>query len=607
MPDLKEKLQLLPASPGVYRFFDEHGEIIYVGKAKQLKKRVQSYFRDQLDTAKTRALMSKVVDLEVTVTETENQALLLESNLIKANRPRYNVVLRDDKSYPYLFISTKDPFPRIDFYRGIKKERGDYFGPYPSAGSVRQNLSLIQKLFRLRTCQDVFFSHRTRPCLQYQIGRCTAPCVGNVKESDYRLQVEDALQFLRGRDNEVIDLVQKRMEAAANILDFEKAAYWRDLLIRLQTLRRAQSIVSGKSNVDVFAIAKKHGRVAIAIVSVRHGHLLGHQTFFPNLPVDMSVEEALSAFLPQYYLNSVRLNQRVDRIVIAHHLKERAWLESALREAMGSGVVISLRLQAVEKEWLLIAEKNVQQALAERLAEKEAMARKFESLQAALGLEHAIKRVECFDISHSSGEATKASCVVFGKEGPIRKAYRQFDIKDITPGDDYAAMYQAITRRYSRLLKENSALPCVLVIDGGLGQMKKAAEALTVLGIDTVMILGVAKGPTRKPGEERLFLWQESTEIDLPPEDEALHLIQFIRDEAHRFAITAHRKKRSQSRLQSRLDQISGIGAKRKIALLQFFGGLQQLKAAGVSEIAKVPGVSEALAKRIYQALQEEY
>lgn len=606
MSNLKDKLKSLPFCPGVYRMLDKNGKVIYVGKARQLRKRVSSYFRDRLDFAKTRALMAQVTDFEVTVTETENQALLLESNLIKQLRPRYNVILRDDKSYPYLFISTRDKFPRIDFHRGAKKERGDYFGPYPSAGSVRQNLSLIQKLFRLRTCQNVYFSHRTRPCLQYQIGRCTAPCVGRVSEAEYQAQIYDALQFLKGKDDEVIKSVQKRMEKSSGALDFETAAYWRDLLIRLQTLRQNQSIVGDKGNIDVFAVVEKLGRLAVAVVSVRNGHLMGHKSYLPNLPKGIGIEEALSAFIPQYYLNPVRMHQPIDRIVLSHKLPDHAWLESALCEAMQRKVILSVRTQSQEKDWLIIASKNAEQALSQRLAEKEDMARKFESLQGVLGLSNMMTRVECFDISHSSGEATKASCVVFGVEGPIRQAYRQFDIKDITPGDDYAAMHQAITRRYSRLLKEKKSLPSVLIIDGGKGQIRQAHEALQALDLEDILILGVAKGPTRKAGLERLFVWQNDREIDLPPENETLHLIQFIRDEAHRFAITAHRKKRSKTRLQSCLDQIDGVGTVRKKALLQHFGGLKQLKLASSADIAKVSGISEFLAKRIYQALQEE-
>lgn len=611
-----EKLSQLPAKPGVYRFLNAAQKIIYVGKAKDLKKRVSQYFRKNISDKKTNALMEQAVDFEITITENENQALLLESNLIKAHHPKYNILLRDDKAYPYLFLSTQDDFPRLDYYRGnlsrssaAVNHKGRYFGPYPNAGSVRENLALIQKLFKLRQCSDVFFQHRSRPCLQYQINRCTAPCVNYVSSKNYQQQVKDAVHFLEGKNRDVMESVEERMEDASKHMDYELAVHFRDLLIRLRKLQSQQFVTGGKGNFDIFGFDEKMGHIAIAVVTIRNGQLLGHKTFFLALPSDMPLEEALSQFLPQYYLNPIRAADKIDAIILSHLVADRAWIESALQETLQSKIKIvdeKNRKTEAFREWQAIAMTNAKQALKQQLTEKNNIAIKLELLQKALNLPSIPARIECFDISHTQGEATKASCVVFGSEGAIRKAYRQFNIENITPGDDYAAMKQVLTRRYTQLKTDNKKLPDLIIIDGGKGQLKIAATVLESLQVSGVFLMGVAKGPARKPGMEKIFLWGKEDETHLSADNPALHLIQFIRDEAHRFAITAHRKMRGKNRLQSKLDTITGVGKKRKSELLKFFGGLQELKKASAEEISKIKGISRVVAKHIYAVLHED-
>ena len=603
---LQAKITQLPTRPGIYRMLAADGKILYVGKAKNLKNRVLSYFRKNLQTVKTAALMEKVVDFDFTVTDTENQALLLESNLIKKHRPRYNVLLRDDKAYPYLFLSTDHPFPRLDYIRGKKREKGKYFGPYPNAGAVRNNLALVQKLFKLRQCRDVFFSHRTRPCLQYQINRCTAPCVGKVTQADYQQQVKDAVAFLDGKSQAVIEAMQLRMEQASSELNYEVAAQCRDLLIRLRQLARQQAVTGENGNVDVFGFAEASGFAAITVVIIRGGQLIGHQTYFPNFPVGADVDEVLTAFLPQYYLNPERAGQSIDRVVLSHHISDKEWLQNALSELMQKKIVITERNTSVTREWQSIAVSNAQEAVKRKSSEKATCLIQFEALQQALSLPIYPKRIECFDISHTSGNATKASCVVFGVDGAMRRLYRQFDIKNITPGDDYAAMKQVLTRRYKKLKTNDAALPDLIIVDGGKGQLKQAEAVLEELQISGVTLMGVAKGPARKAGLETLFVVGQKEEKRLPPEHPALHLIQTIRDEAHRFAITAHRKKRTKQGLQSKLSLIPGVGKVRRQQLLSHFGGFDELKQASQMEIAKVKGVSKSLAQRIYTVLHEE-
>ncbi len=602
---LKEKLKNIAHQPGIYQMVNEAGTVIYVGKARDLRQRVSSYFRSPLDSVKTEKLMSLVTDFHVTYTDSENDALLLEANLIKELKPRYNVLLRDDKSYPYLFLSSAHTFPRLDFHRGAKKQKGRYFGPYPNAGSVRENLALIQKLFKLRQCDDVFFANRTRPCLQYQINRCTAPCVGYVTPEDYHQQVENATLFLEGKSAEIVKKLQHEMDAASMNLQYEEAARIRDVLIRMRRLSTTQYITGDRGDVDVMGVAQKMGQIAVSILFIRGGRLIGHRAFFPNTPPDIHIFDALAEFIPQYYLSPLRGEKAVERIVTSEKLVDREWIQNALQAQLESKIVITDRHGEKFKAWQTLSRKNAELALEQHLSEKNTIAVKLEALQKALKLPNPITRIECFDISHTQGESPVASCVVFGERGALKKDYRRFNIENITPGDDYAAMRQAVLRRYSRIKKEEGVLPDLLMIDGGLGQLHQAVEALEEIQVSGVAILGVSKGVSRKPGLETLHLYGQDSPIHLNPTDMALHLIQFVRDEAHRFAITAHRGKRQKNRLVSPLESIDGVGVKRRQEILRHFGGLQELKKAGIKDIAKVPGISEALAQKIYEKLHE--
>jgi excinuclease ABC subunit C len=581
---------------------DTHGKIIYVGKARNLQKRVSSYFRSLLDN-KTQAMMSQVASIQTIITSNENEALLLEANLIKQFHPRYNVLLRDDKSYPYLYLSTHQQFPRLDFYRGSKNAPGRYFGPFPNAGSVRDNLALIQKLFRLRQCNDTFFKNRTRPCLQYQIKRCTAPCVGYVDEPNYRQQVNDAILFLQGKNDEVVEKLVARMEIASQQLEYESAAFYRDQIAQLRRLQKQQFMIGDQGNIDVIGVSQSMGSIGFTILFIRGGRLIGDRAFFPNIPAGTETQTALSAFIAQYYLSPARNDDIPERIVLSESVADRLWIQNALSAELKRKVMIVDTQRAPYISWQRMAKDNAAHALSQHLASKNSVAIKLEALQTALHLPNPLRRIECFDVSHTMGEATVASCVVFTDEGASKKDYRRFNITDITPGDDYAALRQALTRRYTRLKEGGGELPDLLIVDGGVGQLKQAAEVLEELQVSGVILLGVAKGPERKPGLEKLYIWGKKLEIHLKSDDIALHLIQYIRDEAHRFAITAHRAKRAKGRLESPLQQIEGIGPKRRQQLLKHFGGLQELRKASVAEINQVPGISAALAQRIYDVL----
>lgn len=601
--DVEQFLKNLPNTPGVYQMLDKHGKIIYVGKAKNLKNRVKSYFQKNVSSKKTEALMQQVVNVDLTVTDSDNEALLLELNLIKQHRPRYNVLMRDDKSYPYLYLSTDQKFPRLDYHRGAKRIAGRYFGPYPNAGAVRENLALIQKLFKVRQCKDSFFQNRTRPCLQYQIKRCTAPCVDYVSVENYQQQVENTILFLEGKNKEVIDKLTQQMDQAANNLQYEEAAYYRDVIVRLRRLQTEQFITGDTGDVDIIGVAMDAGQTAISILFVRAGRLIGNKSYFPRMPVGADHEEVLSAFIPQFYLSPLRGDVIVERIVIGEKIPDKEWIENVLHEQLGKKIIISDHMLPKYRQWQLLAVSNAKYALSVQLSQKNNVGAKLAALQTALKLPNSVQRIECFDISHTQGEATIASCVVYGVEGSLNKEYRRFNIKNITPGDDYAAMRQALVRRYTRVKSDNGVLPDLLIIDGGLGQLQQAIDALEEVQVSGVVLMGVAKGASRKPGLEKIFIAGHEHPIFLPPEDQALHLIQFIRDEAHRFAIAAHRAKRGKARTKSPLEHIEGIGAKRRQALLKHFGGWQELSRAGVSDIEKVVGISRDLAQKIYDAL----
>ncbi|HLD65279.1 MAG TPA: excinuclease ABC subunit UvrC [Pseudomonas sp.] len=590
--------------PGVYRMFDAETKLLYVGKAKNLKKRLASYFRKAGLAPKTAALVARIAQVETTITANETEALLLEQTLIKEWRPPYNILLRDDKSYPYVFLSDGD-YPRLSIHRGAKKLKGRYFGPYPSAGAIRESLSLLQKTFLVRQCEDSYFKNRTRPCLQYQIKRCKGPCVGLVEPAEYAQDVRHSVMFLEGRSNALTDELSSGMEQAAQLLDFERAAELRDQISLLRRVQDQQSMEGGTGDVDVVAAMVNPGGACVHLISVRGGRVLGSKNFYPQVAIEEEVGEVLAAFLAQYYLSSHERDLPSELIVNAVH-EDFPVLIAALLELRGRELSISHRVRGTRARWQQLAVTNAEQALASRLANRQHLSARFEALAQALDLEETPQRLECFDISHSSGEATVASCVVFGPEGPLKSDYRRYNIEGVTGGDDYAAMHQALTRRFSRTKEGEGKLPDILLVDGGKGQLAMARDVLQELAIPDLLLLGVAKGSTRKPGLETLYLNDAAHEFTLPGDSPALHLIQQIRDEAHRFAITGHRARRGKTRRTSTLEEIAGVGPKRRRELLNHFGGLQELTRASVEEIAKAPAISKKLAELIYAALHSE-
>ena len=595
-------LSNLTKRPGVYRMLDTESQVLYVGKAKNLKNRVSNYFRATgLDT-KTIALVGRIADIEITITASETEALLLEQSLIKECKPPYNILFRDDKSYPFIYLSSEDKYPRLTFHRGTKSRKGRYFGPFPSSFSVRNSLSILQKVFRVRQCEDAFFKNRTRPCLQYQINRCSGPCCGLISAEAYAEDVAHAEMFLDGKSTAVINDYAKKMEAASNKLDFEQAAYCRDQISHLRKVQEQQHVVGGSGDIDVMAAVQSMGVACLLVMFIRDGRLLGNKTFFPKTRLDEDVGELLSAFIPQFYLSSRMSSNVPEEIVVNSGLSDKTILQAALSQQSGRKVVVSDSVRTQKRRWLDLAETNAEQALGGHLSNRNNLNQRFEALQEALGFDSPPERLECFDISHSAGEATVASCVVFDKNGPLKSDYRRFNIEDITPGDDYAAMRQALARRYTRIKKGEGRLPDILFVDGGKGQLAEAEKILEELQIVGVTLVGVAKGPQRKAGEERLFL-SEGSELALSAGNPGLHLIQHIRDESHRFAITAHRNRRGKKRKTSILEGIEGVGPKRRRALLRHFGGTKQIQGASLQEIAKVDGISSATAEQIYTAL----
>ena len=590
--------------PGVYRMFDADAKLLYVGKAKNLKKRLASYFRKTGQAPKTAALVAKIAQVETTITANETEALLLEQTLIKQWRPPYNILLRDDKSYPYVFLSSGD-FPRLSIHRGAKKAAGRYFGPYPSAGAIRESLSLLQKAFFVRQCEDSYYRNRTRPCLQYQIKRCKAPCVGLVEPEEYAEDVRHSIMFLEGRSNALADELSRSMETAAMELNFERAAEIRDQIGILRRVQDQQSMEGGSGNVDIVSAAVSPGGACVHLISVRSGRVLGSKNFFPQVAIEESVAEVLQAFLEQYYLGSMERDLPSELIVNAVH-EDFDTLISAVSELRDVELTITHRVRGTRARWQQLALTNAEQALGARLANRQHLAARFQALADALELEELPTRLECFDISHSSGEATVASCVVFGPEGPLKSDYRRYNIEGVTGGDDYAAMHQALSRRFRKAAEGEGKLPDILLVDGGKGQLNMAREVLEELAVPDLILLGVAKGVTRKPGLETLYLNDAAHEFTLPGDSPALHLIQQVRDEAHRFAITGHRARRGKARTTSTLEGVAGIGPKRRRELLKHFGGLQELCRASLDEIAKAPGISKKLAESIYAALHSE-
>jgi excinuclease ABC subunit C len=599
--DHKAFVKALTTRPGIYQMYDAEGKLLYVGKARNLKNRVGSYFRASGLTEKTMALVARIGDIQVTVTSTEVDALLLEHNLIKTQQPPYNILLRDDKSYPYIFLSSEDKFPRLSLHRGARRKKGQYFGPYPSAAAVRESLHFLQKVFKVRQCEDSYFKNRSRPCLQHQIDRCSAPCVDLVSKEEYDAQVESTTLFLRGKSRQLMVRLADDMEAAAAQLAYEKAAIYRDQLSQLQHVQASQGIEGVTGDLDILAAAAAGGRACVQVLFVRGARVLGSKTYYPPLKLQESAAQVLSAFIPQYYLGGARV---IPAEIIVNELPEDTEvLAQALSVQAQRQVKVRSRVREARARWLKLALQTAETNLESHLAGRQTMVGRLQALQDLLALPELPERMECFDISHSSGEATVASCVVFDQNGARKSDYRKFNIEGITPGDDYAAMQQALERRYKRLKSGEGALPDILFIDGGKGQVAQAMAVLQELQLSGVEVIGVAKGVTRKAGFETLVNGTTGQERQLPGDNAALHLIQQIRDEAHRFAITGHRARRDKARQRSTLEDIPGVGAKRRRELLRHFGSAQGVENANVKELKKISGISAAMAQQIYDHL----
>jgi len=597
--DGKKFLERQTNHPGVYQMFGLDGKILYAGKAKALNKRLASYFQKNV-SPKTKALVAKISRIEVTLTTTETEALLLEQNIIKQQRPPYNILLRDDKSYPYIYVATDAEYPRMDFHRGPKRMKGRYFGPYPGAASVRESLQFLQKTFRVRQCDDHFFSNRSRPCLQYQIRRCTAPCVGAISVEQYANDVRHSLMFLEGKETRILEELANAMESAADLQRYEEAAHYRDQITHLRQIREPQSIEGGDNDADVIAVKLQNDTACVQVVTIRHGRILGSRSYFPHLKIETNESEILAAFLSQYYLGAQERMIPPEVILDRPLPDDGEVLQAALRQASQKKVSLIYKVRSHRAKWQQLAIRTVEQNLLSRLNVQQSHLQRLERLQELLSLETLPERIECFDISHSSGEATVASCVVFDSNGAVKSDYRRFNITDITAGDDYAAMRQALERRYTRVQEEEGKLPDILVIDGGKGQLSQAKKVMSELQLQGITLIGVAKGTTRKAGFETL-VW-EDTEKVLDSQHPALHLLQQIRDEAHRFAVTGHKQRRDKQRRTSVLEGIPGIGAKRRRELLRFFGGQQEIARAGIEELQQVSGINEALAQAIHDA-----
>jgi excinuclease ABC subunit C len=603
--DLKKQIQEAPESPGVYKMSDQNSKILYVGKARNLRKRLSSYLSLGQDQ-KTQMLLSQVELLEVTLCSSESAALLLEWELVKEHMPRYNILLKDDKSYPYLYFSTQHPSPRMDFYRGVKKNQGRYFGPYPSSGSVRENITLLQKIFKIRTCQDSVFSHRSRPCLQYQIARCSAPCVGKISAQEYQDQVIDAVLFLEGNDDAVIKKITQKMQIASQDKAYEKAKIYRDQVAQLRALQRSPDAKGLARSLDAIAVSILGARAIVSVIVIREGRLIGSRLYKPQLSgFEVGVEDVLEAFLSQYYLSDIRETDMPPFILLASEITNKICLEQAFSLKWKKKITIKDRRFLIEKEWVELSQANAKEGLTQWLHAQESVRDQLQKIKILLKLSELPKRIECFDVSHTGGGETVASCVVFDGLQMDRKAYRRFNIStQHVASDDYAAMKEALARRYRQVLKEQRVLPDIIVVDGGKGQLKQAAQVMQDLAITGVELLGIAKGPDRTQGQEQFFHWQGSAkQLPIPFSNSARELFQAIRDEAHRFAITGHRARRSSIRIRSTLEDLPGIGKKRRQLLLEYFGGLVELKQASVEQIAAVKGIGSALAVTIFAAL----
>ncbi|MFK8053672.1 MAG: excinuclease ABC subunit UvrC [Woeseiaceae bacterium] len=595
--DPKRYAAHLSHRPGVYRMYDADQTLIYVGKARDLKKRVSTYFTGKAKDSKTMAMVARVADIDVTLTNTEVEALLLEHTLIKQHRPRFNIVLRDDKSYPWIRVSTSHDYPRLSFYRGRKRKNDAFYGPYPSAAAVKNTLNELQKLFRVRQCRDSFFANRSRPCLQYQIKRCSGPCVGLISEQDYERDVRDSEAFLKGRNSDVIDGLVVRMEEAASELDFEQAARLRDQVARLKRMEAEQRVsTQGDVDADVLGLFRSGTATCVAVIFIRSGRVLGSRTYLPANAIGVDDVAVISAFVGQFYLD----REAPAEVIVPFALEEAPLLSEALGKQAKHKVVIKHQVRGDRAAWLSMATDNAQQGAGLESANRASIDKQMDQISETFGLETPPSRIECFDISHTGGEATVASCVVFGPDGPMKSDYRRFNIQTTDTGDDYAAMHEALLRRYERVRKGEVPMPDIVLIDGGKGQLSQAQDVMLELGLSEILLIGVAKGRSRKAGAEQLFVVGESRPILLPPDSPALLLIQRVRDEAHRFAIAGHRGRRAKARKVSGLQEIPGLGPVRRRELLTQFGGLQGVKRASIDDLAKLKGISRKLAERIY-------
>jgi excinuclease ABC subunit C len=596
--DARELLASLPNRAGVYRMLDSAGETLYVGKARDLKKRVSSYFQKTEHHPRTMAMIAQIARVETTVTRSEGEALLLENNLIKAHQPRYNVLFRDDKSYPYICVSA-DRFPQLRFHRGKLEKPHTYFGPFPGAGAVREGIALLQKVFQLRTCENSVFANRSRPCMLHQIQRCTGPCVGLIAEADYHDDVKNATLFLQGKTNEVLAQLQRQMEEAASVLAFERAARLRDKITRLQVLQSRQFVESTTAgDIDVVSSVVEQNLTAVNLVMIRGGRHVGDRTFFPQHAEAATLDEVVTAFLLQHYID-----RPTPPTIVAAHGDDDDVLAQVLTEQSGHKVQLVNNPGGERRVWVTMATENAQLAIRQKLAQKATQDERLGALQEALGLPPSVQRIECFDVSHTMGEAAVASCVIFDRLAMQTGEYRRFNVNPEVAGDDYAAMREALTRRAARIVAGEYPAPDLLVIDGGRGQVGIAAEVLAEQGLHSTKLIGIAKGPERKPGLEEIVFPDSTRTLTLAEDHPGLHLLQQIRDEAHRFAIQGHRARRGKARTSSSLQDIGGVGVIRRKALLAHFGGLRGVQSASVDDLARVPGVSRALAERIFAQL----
>ncbi|MCO4797743.1 MAG: excinuclease ABC subunit UvrC [Colwelliaceae bacterium] len=598
-------LSVVTQQAGVYRMYDLDQTIIYVGKAKDLKKRLSSYFRKDVGSNKTKALVKQISAIDVTVTHTEGEALILENNYIKKYQPKYNILLRDDKTYPYLLI-TDHQHPKLGLHRGGKKVKGDYFGPYPTVGAVWQSLRLMQKLFPIRQCEDSYYRARSRPCLQYQLNRCSAPCVNKISDNDYLQQVELAKLFLKGKSSTVIEHLVSKMEKSSIELDFENAAKYRDQISTLRKVQQQQYVSGIAAELDVIGIFRDKSQVCIHLLFIRDHKILGSKSYFPSIPAGTEDNEIVQAFISQHYFGQdIKAGKIPKEIILPFSIDHLDEFRTLLSDQANYEVKLSFKVRSERANYIKLANTNAESALVTKNSHKESMQARFTALNEVFDLENGINRIECFDISHTMGQQTIASNVVFNQEGPLKSDYRRYNVHGITPGDDYAAMAFALNKRYGKVT-DIDKLPDIVFIDGGKGQLAKAEHFFNELNLDrTPLLVGVAKGESRKPGLETLILAGSHQLITLPGNSPALHLVQHIRDESHRFAIAGHRAKRQKVSKKSVLESIPGIGAKKRQTLLKYLGGLQEVVKADITSLEKVPGISSDLAEIIYNTLHD--